>query len=278
MVSITGSNGMQALHAHQANMVELGNSLRHLATGQRITRAADDPAGMVSAEQLKAAIAVLEAESRSAERSQHIAASADAALGEISDRLVDLRGLAVANANTGAMSDAEREANQIEMDAIIQSVNRIAGSAMFNGEKLLDGELALSVASDSLVIDEVSASVLGTLTEDGDIDVSLADLATGGRHVGDDAIAGDVVEAAAQQVSTMRGRLGAFQSNAIQSHIRSAGVALTNTYSAFSQVSDTDFAAETARLARAETLQRTSLMVLAEANDTHRQTVLGLLG
>ncbi len=277
MESITNTSSMPALHAHQANMLELGNSLQHLATGKAINRAADDPSGLISAEQLNAMIASLEAESRAAERSQHVAATADAALGEVSDQLAELQGLAVANANTGAMSDAEREANQIEMNSIIQSIDRITSTATFNGEKLFDGGLSLSVAGDSLTIDTMSARALGTLTAGGDIDVSLADLATGGSHVGDTSVAGKVIAAAASQVSTMRGKLGSFE-NSLQSHIRSTGVALTNTYAAVSQINDTDYAAETARAARAEVLGQASLMALSESSNAHRETILGLLG
>jgi flagellin len=275
--SITNVNSMQALHAHQANRFEVDNSLHRLATGKRINRAADDPAGLISAEQLAALIEALEAESRAAERTQHVAATADAALGEISAGLADLRGLAVANANTGAMSDAEREANQIEMDSIIQSIDRIASTATFNGQKLFDGGMSLSVGGDTLTIDRMSAAALGTLTDGGAIDVNLADLASGGAHVGDDAIAGEVIAAAVQQVSTLRGKLGSFE-NSLQSHVRSTGVALTNTLDAFSQISDTDYAFETARAVRAETLSQASLMALGASTDAQRQSIVKLLG
>ena len=68
--------------------------------------------------------AAIEAEQKSVQRMQDVAQTAEAGLMEVSDQLSRLNGLAVANA--GLLTDAERQANQLEMDSIVSSIDRIA--------------------------------------------------------------------------------------------------------------------------------------------------------
>ena len=86
-----------------------------------------------------------------------------------------------------------------------------------------------------------------------------------------------VVTAAIDRVSTLRGRLGAFQKNVVGATIRSLGVALENTSAAESSIRDTDFASETAALTRSQILVNAATNVLAIAN-SQPQSALALLG
>lgn len=86
-----------------------------------------------------------------------------------------------------------------------------------------------------------------------------------------------VVGEAIDQVSKLRGRLGAFQGNVVQSTIRSLGIALENTTAAESLIRDTDFAKETAELTRSQILVAASSNALQLANSSS-QSILGLLG
>jgi flagellin len=84
----------------------VSSSLQKMATGSRINRGADDPAGLISSEQLSAALASLDAESSGMDRADAVANVADGALSEVSGLLSDANAAAVANANTGGMSQA----------------------------------------------------------------------------------------------------------------------------------------------------------------------------
>ena len=86
-----------------------------------------------------------------------------------------------------------------------------------------------------------------------------------------------LVDSAIDQVTKLRGRLGAFQKNVVGATIRSLGVALENTSAAESVIRDTDFAAETASLTRNQILVNAATNVLSIANAQPR-TVLSLLG
>ena len=94
---------------------------------------------------------------------------------------------------------------------------------------------------------------------------------------GDTEQAQKIVSKAIEQISSLRGRLGAFQSNTVGSTIRSLGVSVENTTAAESAIRDADFAAETAGLTRSQILVNASTQVLGLANQAP-QAVLQLLG
>ena len=78
------------------------------------------------------------------------------------------------------------------------------------------------------------------------------------------------------QVSTLSGRLGAFQKYTLGSTINNLGVAYENASAAESAITDTNFAQETANLTRAQILQQSATTVLSQAN-SQPQNALVLL-
>jgi flagellin len=139
-------------------------------------------------------------------------------------------------------------------------------------------QLGPQVVSNSQVnigIQSVSAASLG------DSDVGfLNDLVTGGSATlvgGDAATASKIIERAINQVAILRGRLGAFEKNTLNTNQNSLSVALENVTASESTIRDADFAAETSALTRAQILTQAGTSVLATANSTP-QTVLSLLG
>jgi flagellin len=108
----------------------------------------------------------------------------------------------------------------------------------------------------------------------------LNDVVTGGKSTlvaGQSGPASRIIERAIRQVAIMRGRLGAFEKNTLETNINSLGVALENVTASESSIRDADFAAETAALTRAQILTQAGTSVLATANTTP-QSVLSLLG
>jgi len=88
--------------------------------------------------------------------------------------------------------------------------------------------------------------------------------------------AGNIIDESTTQVSSLRGRLGAFERNTLQTAVRSTSIARENLTAAESQIRDTDFAAETAALTRAQVLQQAGTQTLSLANN-NAQNVLSLL-
>ncbi len=270
---------LAAQRAMELNNAMQARALGRLATGLRINRAADDPAGLIASENLRGALAALEAETRALQRTDSVASRAEGALTEISDLLVEAEGIAVARANTGALGEGEAEALQLEMDSIVQTIDRIASTTTFNGQRRLDGELTLRAGDTSLDIADVSTSSLGATTIDG-VDVALGDLLAGGALASGGGLEGDgqsVLAAAQDAVASLRGRIGAFQRNVIAPALESSMVAIENTAAAESVIRDADFAAEVASLSRAGTLGQASAAMFGLAL-TLPETALGLLG
>lgn len=286
-MSTLGFSGslLASQRAFMANSLLLTDSLMKLSTGLKINRGSDDPSGLIASEQLRSVLEALDAESRALERADSVAAVADAAMGEVSGLLNDAQALAVASANTGAMSEAEIEANQMQMNSILQSIDRISASAQFGGQRLLDGSATLWAGEASLDIGSMSTAELGAMQiaidEAASATVDLGDLASGGLLELASGRPGDiqsVLAAAAARVAMERGRIGAFQANSIGPMLRSNRSSFVSTTSALSTIRDTDFAFESAELIRASILSRSSLGVMAASLDARRDRILMLLG
>ncbi len=125
---------------HRSNN-DLSTSLQRLSTGLRINRGADDPSGLIVSERLRSEIAGIEQAVDNAERASNVIATAEAALQEINNLLNDLKALTVEAANTGGFSEAEIEANQLQIDSALDSITRISNTTSFAGLKLLNGSL-----------------------------------------------------------------------------------------------------------------------------------------
>lgn len=89
--------------------------------------------------------------------------------------------------------------------------------------------------------------------------------------------ASKILSSAIDDVAVVRGRLGAFERNTLQTNVRSLQAAIENLTASESRIRDTDFADETSKLTRAQILTSASTSVLGLANQQAQQ-VLQLLG
>jgi len=117
----------------------LNQALTRLSTGLRINSGADDPAGLIASESLRSEKVAIGAAIDNARRADNVLAVAEGALVEVNRLLLELEDLVDRSASTAGLSDAELEANQAQINAILQSIDRIANTAQFNGTKLLGG-------------------------------------------------------------------------------------------------------------------------------------------
>jgi flagellin len=125
----------------------MATSLKRLSTGLKINSAADDPAGLIVSEDLRAQLSAVNAGIYNAQRASNVIATAEGALNEVSALLINVRNLAVKAANSGTLSQEEINANQLQVDSAIASITRIANTSKFAGKKLLDGSLAIQTAN-----------------------------------------------------------------------------------------------------------------------------------
>jgi len=135
----------------------LVTSLERLSTGLRINRGADDPAGLIASENLRAEKTAISAAISNAERAEQVSNVAEGGLQEISKMLLDLQSLVGSTANDAGVSAEEKEANQLQIDSILQTIDRVANSTSFNGMKLLNGNFDYTTSSvETDLIDDVS--------------------------------------------------------------------------------------------------------------------------
>lgn len=117
----------------------LTKSLERLSTGLAINRGSDNPAGLIASESLRSEAASLAAAIGNAERADQVVNIAEGGLQEINVLLVEIQGLVTEAANTSGLSTEEKEANQLQVDSILQTIDRIAAATSFQGNKLLNG-------------------------------------------------------------------------------------------------------------------------------------------
>lgn len=140
-------------------------SLQRLSSGLRINSGKDDPAGLIISKQLASEIAGVNQALDNSQQAQNVISTADAALGEVSNLLVSIKSLAVQAANTGALSQDEIKADQLQVDSAIQSITRISNSTSFGGLHLLNGSLGYitsGIATSALHDVQINNATFGT--------------------------------------------------------------------------------------------------------------------
>lgn len=252
------------------NSSMVGDSVKRVASGQRINRASDDLASFLVSENLRSDTRVLQQASRNANDGIALLNTAEGSLNQIASIIVRLRELASLS-STGTVASEQRRSLQLESTSLLEEINRIATTAQFAGQRLLDGSLAsnggsqfsLAVGLDSnenniidinqrVNISAVDTTTLGINNIDlTSIDNSLSSMAT--------------IESALQNVSEIRGRLNAIQ-NVIIKTAENINTNVTNFTQAQSTLRDADIGHEFARLTRNQLLLESSAAMVGQAN------------
>jgi flagellin len=142
----TNVSSLIAQRVLRKNNDSVNKSLERLSTGLRINKGADDPAGLIASENLRLEKAGISQAIDNAERASNIIGTAEGGLTEVSSLLTELQQLVSQSANTGGLSEEEKAANQLQVDSILGTINRIAGSTAFQGAKLLNGNYAYATS------------------------------------------------------------------------------------------------------------------------------------
>lgn len=142
----TNIPAIQARHRLGANNFDLGVRLERLSTGLRINRGRDDPAGLIASETLRSEIRGISQAIENSTRAMNVISTAEGALNEISALLLDMRALINHSANEGANSLEELKADQLQVDSLIEAIDRIATTTQFGGRKLINGNLGYTLS------------------------------------------------------------------------------------------------------------------------------------
>lgn len=169
------NTNVQAMIAQRVlgqNSNSLNNTLNRLSTGLRINRGKDDPAGLIASENLRSEMRGLAQAVSNAERADQIVNIAEGGLTEVSALLTEMQSLITQTANTAGLSTEEREANQLQVDSILQTIDRIANSTSFQGKRLLNGSLDYITSNVNSQIENFRVNG-AKLTYNGTLDVDV---------------------------------------------------------------------------------------------------------
>lgn len=266
-----------ALSAHrqlQNTDKALSVSIERLSSGYRINRAADDPAGLAISENLRAQVGGLGQAISNSSDAVNLIRTAEGALTEVHNLLRTMRNLAVHAANEGALDDTSIAADTTQLTSALDALDRIAQNTQFGTMKLLDGDGA---GGDLSLTFQIGANTgQNTTVTIGGVDrnaLSLDALSLADNASADAAIVS--IDAAIEQVSTLRAGLGAVQSE-LESNINSLSVARENIAASESTIRDTDMAAEMVSFTRSQILLQAGTAMLTQANAAP-QSLLSLL-
>ena len=278
-------NNIPSLNAQRIlgdNNARLAQSVERIASGIRINRGADDAAGLAISEALRSDIRALRQGIRNANDGISLINVAEGALNEQSGILIRLRELA-SQAATGTVGSTERQTIQLEFTALRNEVDRIAATTEFNGQKLVDGSLDSSVASDNQIliqigIDSTADSRINLNTE---VNLSAVTSTTLGIDTLSVTTAGaaltalDSINTAIATVTAGRGAIGAVQNRLVRA-VSNQAISVENLQAAESAIRDADIAEEVALLTRNQILVQTAVAAVGQAN-LIPQSVLQLL-
>ncbi|SVA00988.1 uncharacterized protein METZ01_LOCUS53842 [marine metagenome] len=305
-MSLRINNNIESMNAHRSLLMNdraLSKSLERLASGQKVNRAADDPAALVISEHMRAQVSGMEQAIRNNEVAISLVQTAEGSMNEISSILVSLRQRAISAANVGASDQDMINANQAEVENGLQSIDRVVSSTQFGHYKLLDGTNAAKTITNedgsistreglrfhvgpnadhmaSTSIRDMSTNQLGRAqVSEGEMPnksnfMSLADIDVRNEQGAQDALA--IIDQSLTEVATVRGELGAFQKHTLESNLTSLQVAAENMTAAESTIRDTDMAQELATFTRNQIMTQSATAQLAQAN-AMPQHVLRLL-
>jgi flagellin len=245
---------------------EMEKSFAQLSSGSRITKAADDAAGLSISETLKSTIRGYGQAQRNAGDAISMVQVSEGGLGEVSNILSRMRELGV-QAASDTIGDKERGFIDLEVQQLKNEVQRIAQTTRFGSVKLLDGsgqnyQFQVDINNDDFA-DRIAFDAGKQNVQASAIGIDGFDFTSKGGARS----ALEKLEDAQVKVNGQRATLGAIQNRLISTQ-ENLGTSIENFSAANSRIRDTDIAESSANLARSQVLQQATIGVLAQANQS----------
>jgi len=252
------------LHSNLIKNEEAANkTITRLATGKKINKGSDDPAGLSMVMSLESQTRGLLKAIGNRQDEISLFQTAEGALSSTGDMLQRMNELSV-QASNGTLTSEDRGNIQLEIDQLKSQINQTANNTVYNEKKLLDGNLSIELqGGKTMALPAATAEALGVSS----LDLTTSESAS--QAIGQ-------VSQAIKNVSSQRSSLGA-TINAISSQTASLQNEFINTTSAQSRIEDTDMAAELINMSLQDLQSKTALKAFKMQND-NRANVLGLIG
>jgi flagellin len=234
-----------------------------LSSGKRITKSADDAAGLAIAKRLEAETRGLRVANRNANDAISLVQVAEGGLNETSNILVRLRELSI-QASSDTVGDAERGYLALEYEQLVNEADRISKTTTFNGRSLLEGEgemLQFQVGAQGDEMNRIEFDAGAT-------DASAESLGISGTSIREKSDAQDNlvrIDNAISRISAFRANFGSIQSR-LQITVNNLDTAAVNQEAARSRIEDVDVADSSAKVASHAIKNAAGIATLSQAN------------
>ena len=273
--NIASINAQRSMVSSQSS---LSTSMQRLSSGLRINTAKDDAAGLAIAERMNAQVKGMNVGVRNANDGISLAQTAEGALSQVGNSLQRMRELAVQARNSTNSSSDKNSLNK-EFSQLQAEITRVLGGTTFNGKRMLgadatkmDFQIGANTTKDDTIsvttVDMTKAAQIINVTGSSAVIDSSASSGAIGSVIDD-------IDKAIDNVNDTRATFGATQSR-FDSIISNLQQGVEAQSAARSRIMDTDFAAETANMSRAQVMQQAGTAMIAQANQLPQQ-VLSLL-
>lgn len=252
------------------NQKVMDRSMSQLSSGSRITKAADDAAGLSISEGLKSQVRSYQQAARNTNDGVSLLQVAEGGLGEISNIFTRIRELGI-QAASDTVGDDERGFINQELNQLSQEVDRIANSTKFGSRNLLNGEggsFDFQVGINGNEDDRITFDAANSFATTSNLGVDDLDFSS--KDGAKEALA--LVDEAQKTVNGFRANIGAIQ-NRLSSTASNLGIQIENTSIANSRIRDADIAESTAEYTKSNILLNATTNVLAQANELPRQAL-----
>ncbi|OFZ27368.1 MAG: flagellin [Bdellovibrionales bacterium RIFOXYB1_FULL_37_110] len=256
----------QTVQKNLKEVSEKNNStMDQLSSGRRITKAADDAAGLGISTNLEAQTKSLRQAARNASDGISLVQTAEGGLNESTNILTRLRELSV-QAASDTLGDNERGFLDKEYQQLVVEMDRIAQSTTFNGTKLLAGDVGNgnldfhvgAYAGEQNIISYNADSADATSEA-----IGVAGSNVAAKDSAKDAMA--IIDEGINRIVNLRSEMGAVQSR-LQSTVSNIEVQAINQDAARSKIQDVDVAEASAKLASTSLVKHSAISTLAQAN------------
>lgn len=271
------TTNLPAINA-QRNLINsqraIQTSSAQLASGSRITKSADDAAGLAISENMKSQIRSSVQARRNANDGISLVQTAEGGLSETSNIITRMRELAIQSASD-TVGAQERDMIDKEVQHLKAEVQRISDTTAWNTTKLLDGSTPVFDFQVGLNATENDKIEFDSSTNVSTLDaLGMTDLDYTQKETSRSALL--TLDAAQTQINGMRANLGALQ-NRLVSTTDTLAVTEENLAAANSRIRDTDVAASSTDMARNNLMLQAGTATLAQANQ-NGQLALKLIG
>ena len=261
----TNVSALKARLAGQIAAGEVDSASNRLSSGKRVNSGADDAAGAAVAMKMNAQLMGQKAAIKTASDALSLLNLQEAAVEQFANITHRIKELGVQMAN-GTYSDSDRAMAQLEADQLVSQFQMVAENTRFNQLQIVNGTSGVTApytiqvganASDNFTIAVTPGATLSTMLP------TFVDVTTQANAT----LTFDTTLSVLQTMNEQRAIIGA-SINRMLASINNLSAASVKTEVAIGRIIDTDFALESAKLAKQQILSQSSNQMLSIANQS----------